>query len=315
MIIYKQLNKKGISAFLLLFLIFGKIYAQEGKELVRVCSGLNYQKLVDKLIDFKAKSTDKIEYEWYTVLEREIIPRYSEQLIEFKKYVKDAKEPHIESVYEFSVKLIKTSEGNIIFYNVLKGERSLKKESTEMLAVFKTKFDSIYHSPLNFDELFVTNIRFGKKCGINGIDPDHRLKMEKLVTSKDTATLIKWLKSATAEIQLYALEGILTLESQGMIFDQKVQNIVELIKNKQGTAFTCGGCIHYNDSISHLVEDINIKTEIDKNNISSKPKKNGLNDLFENGWFLLLILISIFAIGVRHKKNSLRINKITDSNP
>jgi len=80
--------------------------------------------------------------------------------------------------------------------------------------------------------------------------------MNQLVESKDTKTMIKWLKSTTIEIQLYAIDGILELKKAGLKFDRAVIDLIDIIANKEGSAYTCSGCTHWNQPISEIVERI-----------------------------------------------------------
>lgn len=113
-----------------------------------------------------------------------------------------------------------------------------------------------YRIDLHFEELFEEEIVYGTRCGFAGSEPRYREKVNQLIASQDTFTLIQWLKSATVEIQLYAIDGILTLKKQDVYFEPWVLQLIETIGKKQGTAYTCSGCNHWNQPISEIVEQI-----------------------------------------------------------
>lgn len=248
-----------------------ELFAQDGEKLSEYCQEFSYQAIENGLNNFQQNSTRKSTYNWHTELEREIINDYFEQMIELKKEVQDANSSGIHTVYTYKIKLIKKKSGDIAYYKVIKLENVklnekwvpteilLKENSNSKLEELKTDYKKIYSQPLNFSGLFENKIVFGSHCGIVGIKPKYRVEMNKLVESKDTLTLIKWLKSATVEIQLYAIDGILTLKKEGLVFDKSLLNLIDLIEKKEGTAYTCAGCLRWNRPINEIIKEIKHK--------------------------------------------------------
>ena len=261
---------KRISYLLLLLFILcsNGLFAQEGETLSEFCQGFSYQAIETGLNDLQKKSTAKVKYKWQTKLQRELINDFFEQIIELNKEVQDPENSSIYTVYTHKIKLIKKKEGEVTYYKVIelknvksKGEWGpteivLKEDSNKTFQQLKTDFKNAYFQPLNFDELFATDIVYGDYCGYAGMEPEFRVKMNQLVESKDTATLIAWLQSATIEVQLYAIDGILSLKQSGVEFDKTVLDLIELIGRKEGTAYTCSGCIHWKESIHQTIEKI-----------------------------------------------------------
>ncbi|MBI9062913.1 MAG: hypothetical protein JEZ14_13100 [Marinilabiliaceae bacterium] len=259
--------KRIIYILSLIFLSTG-LFAQEGEKLPEYCRNFSYKEIESGLNDFQKESTEKIAYKWHIELERELINDFIEQIIEFTKEVQDEDNPVIHTIYTHKIKLIRTKVGNVAFYKVIKlkniksngewipTEIVLKEDSNNSLKQLEIDFKNAYSQPLNFEELFVTDIVYGNHCGDAGMEPIYRDKMNKLVESKDTTTLIKWLRSATIEIQLYAIDGILTLKQEGVDFDQPILDLIELIEKKEGSAYTCSGCIHWNQPIGETIERI-----------------------------------------------------------
>ena len=258
------------STIYILSLIFWStgLFAQEGENLSVYCQNFSYQEIENGLNNFQKKSTEKITYKWRTDLERELISEFFEQIIEFTKEVQDEDNAAIHTVYTHKIKLIKTKFGKVAFYKVirLKNVKSngdwvpteivLKEDSNKILEQLKADFKNAYSQPLNFEGLFETDIVYGSHCVIAGMEPEYRVKMNELVKSKDTTTLNKWLKSTTVEIQLYAIDGILTLKQEGVEFDKQVLDLIDLIEKKEGTAYTCSGCIHWNQPINETIKRI-----------------------------------------------------------
>jgi hypothetical protein len=262
------IKMKRIIYILSLIIWSNGLFAQEGEKLSEFCQGFNYQTIENGLNDLQKKSTEKVKYKWNTELQREIINDFFEQIIVFKKDVQDPENSAIHTIYTHKIKLIKKKEGDVAYYKVIKlkniksngewvpTEIVLKEDSNSAFQQIKTDFKKVYSQPLNFEELFVTDIVYGSHCGFAGMEPEYRIKMNALVESKDTKTLIRWLNSTTVEIQLYAIDGILSLKASGKEFDQKVLDLIELIEKKEGTAYTCSGCIHWNQPINETIERI-----------------------------------------------------------
>ena len=264
--------KKIIYISSLIFLSTG-LFAQEGEKLAEYCQKFNYQAIETGLNNFQKKSTEKVEYKWHTELEREIVNDYFEQIIEFKKEVQDPENSAIHTIYTHKIKLVKKKEGDIVYYKVIKlknvksngewvpTEIIIEEKSNDKLEQFKKDYVNTYSVSLNFDELFETEIVYGNHCGFAGMEPEYRVKMNELIESKDTVTLVQWLKSATIEIQLYAIDGILTLKKEGVDFDKQVLDLIDIIEKKEGTAYTCSGCIHWNQPIDETIKRIKKKNK------------------------------------------------------
>lgn len=259
--------KSTICIFLLTILSNG-LFAQEDEKLADLCKNFSYQEIVVGLNEFQNKTTDEIGYSWRNELQRELVNGFFEQIIEFTKTVQDEENSAISSIYTHKIKLIKKKVGKVAYYKVVElvnvrlngewvpPEVLLVEDSNSTLVQLETDFKKVYSKQLSFKELFVTDIVFGSNCGFGGGQPDYKVKMNQLVKSKDTATIIEWLKSATAEIQLYAIDGILTLENSGVHFGQPVLDLIEIVSCKEGTAYTCSGCIHWHQPIDQTIERI-----------------------------------------------------------
>ena len=259
--------KRTIYILSLIFWSFG-LFAQEGEKLSVFCQNFSYQEIERGLNYFQKKSTEKITYNWQTELERELINDFFEQIIEFNKEVQDEENSAIHTVYTHKIKLIKKKDGKVSYYKIIKlknvksngdwvpTEIVLKENSNNSLKQMEIDFKKTYSHPLDYNGLFETDIVYGSHCGVVGMEPEYRIKMNQLVESKDTTTLIKWLKSTTVEIQLYAIDGILTLKNAGLYFDKSVLDLIDLIEKKEGEAYTCSGCNHWNQPINETIERI-----------------------------------------------------------
>ena len=243
------------------------LYAQkEIEEIKSYCQNFEYQELIDGLEKLKRSETKKINYRWDIILERELVNDYFEQVIEFNTdYIEEDKMTILDG-YQLKIKLLKNKIGKIAYYSIVK-MKFLESEVYPLEAIFqvdsnitltkiKNSFFDTYSKELNFKELFNERIKYGRKCSSDGSGPEARSEYNELIKSKDTSSLLKWLKSGTVEIQLYAIEGILRLQKLGITFDKKDLDLVEVIASKEGTALFCSGCSTMNDLISDTVKRI-----------------------------------------------------------
>jgi len=259
-------------------------FSQEEEKLLEYCKKFSYQELKKRLNDFEDNSTDEVKYKLSIILERELVNDYFEQIIQLNKDIQEVEKSAIHSC-KYKIKLIKKKEHELAYYKVTKiknvksngiwssQEIFLMEDSNELIEKLKTDFKNTFSEPIVFDGLFKTNIVYGKLCGFIGKEPNYRIKLKQLLEDKDTKTLIQWLKSTTVEIQLYAIEGILTLKKAGLKFDKAVLDLINIIEKKKGTAYTCDGCMHWNDPISDIVKRI-------KESFNNKiPRVNTKNDM------------------------------------
>ncbi|WP_272151055.1 hypothetical protein [Tenacibaculum aiptasiae] len=259
---------KRIIYIILLTFSFTGVFAQEEEKLYTFCKNFRYQEIEDGLNDFQKKSTNKIKYQWQNLLERELVNDFFEQNIKFTKSVKIEGTTSNYTLYNYNLKLIKKKDGKIAFYklirlkNIKSKEKWIPKEiilsqnSNQMMRKLESKFEEVYSYPLNHNELFESEIVYGRVCGHVRGTPEYRRKLTRLIKLKDTKSLVKWLKSTVVEIQLYAIDGILTLKKDGVIFDKSVFKLIDIISNKKGIAKTCRRCIYGGEFIKVIVEKI-----------------------------------------------------------
>ena len=244
-------------------------FSQDENNIVKACENFNYTKLKNNLELYKNKSNEKIKFYWEIKLEREIIDEYQEQIILFWKEVQNENNKYISAITTYKIRLLKKNN-EILFYKISETnnmfdtgenvkERFVFKNSTNKLQNFKDAYRETYKTELDFKQLFETKIVYGDKCRIVGMNTIFRTKLNKLVKEKDTETLIKWLKSPTTEIQLYAIDGILELKNKGREFDKKIDVLITIVENKKGSANICSGCNYWNRNITEIVTQIKNK--------------------------------------------------------
>ncbi|AEA44098.1 hypothetical protein [Fluviicola taffensis] len=268
-----MLREKLVAIALTTLVFCSTVFAQgEEEKLLSFCQNFDSFELENGLNCLKPNSTKRITYHWDSKLERELVKGFFEQIIEFNIERNQEWNTGKPTIRKYEISLLKKKDGKIAYYKIIRFEEMeddesvectrtisqifLKEESNNELKVLKASFQKTYHTPLDFNALFEAGIVYGTHCGFGGSEPEYRQKMNELVRSKNKDGLINWLKSPVAEIQLYAIDGILTLKESGIKFNRCIFKMIDAVSKKKGFAHSCGGCEYSNESISSLIESI-----------------------------------------------------------
>ena len=225
-----------------------------------------YSDLSDYIDGLLEQSTKKNIFSFKSIIDREITSGYHEFKIEISQSVADEEATGVYNVDYYFVSIIRL-KNTIIHYSI--EEKIYEQDSTgkwkKKYQLVKADIDSIgyhnlentyfdiYNSALNFDELFTDSILYGSRCGIGGQNPEYREKLNLIIRNKDKKELKKWLVNATAELQLYAIDGILTLSKKGVRFKNDTYELIGIIIKKEGYVNTCSGCIRMKRTIKDEV--------------------------------------------------------------
>ncbi len=228
--------------------------------------------LMTYLEGLRDQSTDDVEYGYSTKIHREIVAGYIESKYEIKQSTLNKGIGRSWIVDRFKISIINL-ENKIVFYridevkylenligNMVQTPILIKQSKViERYQYFEKSFLNTYGAPLNFDDLFVDNIVYGSICGFGGQDPKYREELNLFIEKKDKIALLKWLSSATTELQIYAIDGILSLSKKGVRFKAETYETIKLISQKEGDVYTCSGCTHWNRPIKEIVRTIFVK--------------------------------------------------------
>jgi hypothetical protein len=123
---------------------------------------------------------------------------------------------------------------------------------------FTLNYEEVYHAPFNFEDLFSEDMNsiYGFSCGMGGGLISFRKEINDYVAKKDTNAITTWLSSAKPVLQLYAIDGILTLKEKGIHFEAYVYEMIQIISIKEGYVSTCSGCEVMPTSIQVISEAI-----------------------------------------------------------
>lgn len=242
--------RKNHFPLLVILFLFTKLYGQ-GKQVV----ANTQQALSSKdFATLQSKIDSQPGAHWECL--RDITKDFKEGVLLFGYTIKDKDNPAMGTDYNFRVNLI-TSKKIILYYELSEQKYNQKDDdwiphykticnfkNDSLYTILKTSFKSIFSTDLDTTELFLTDIVFGNRCGMAGIAPKERQDIDNLVDKKDKKSILKWLKSANSEKQVYAIDGLYQLKLKGIKLTRKELEMIKFIKAKQGTINICSGCIH-----------------------------------------------------------------------
>lgn len=258
---------KKITVLLLFFAVFQGNAQNVLDELKSILLQNNYFLFEKYCYDLKHNFSDDYSVIINELVSREILEQYHESYFEIDEtHWKDGERVDHKT---FNIRIISNCD-TILFYEVAE-EKSHKnsdgKWSTEetvqitrsnaaSLRTFKQEYLDAYHAQFDKDHLFVKNITFGYSCGLGGGPLKLRKQLREFVEMRDTVAILDWLSCGTAELQLYAIDGVLALKHYGFHFEAYIYDIMKLISIKEGSVNSCFGCEFGPSSISHLAAEI-----------------------------------------------------------
>jgi hypothetical protein len=256
------MNKQLLTILIVLFgtsILFGQVQRDVNKVLASK-DFVAFKKYADNL----SSRENRISSYWECL--RDLTTDFQEGVFIFEKSVPNKNNPAISSVYSFSVNLI-TTKTTIVYYKL--SEKKNKKVGTDWKSYYelidnfkddkafekvKSTFKSTFQSDLNENELFVTDFVYGSHCGFAGVNPKGRQQIDNWVAEKNKAELLKWLKSANTEKQVYAVDGLLQLKKSGIKLTDKEKKIIKFICSKNGTLYVCSGCMYNPQDIGSVTK-------------------------------------------------------------
>lgn len=256
-----------------------------------------------------------VHLSWETL--RSIVEEYQEGIIKIEEYVpaNDGTGGSIINNYRvyllankdkvFYHKFIKTVLKNTGSENWEKNVETIDSltDKTEY-ASFESSFKQTYGDTLNPNDLFLTTIVYGGHCGMAGSNPEYMEQLNFLLLNNEVTEIRKWLKSANAEKQLYAIRGYRILVNQGYVTTDEEKRVIAVVEQKKGTVSTCSGCLFMDETFQEVVSEINsipieyLKPE--QTNLSYptfKKKSNSKKKSFSNWGLFAVGVTSIATIG------------------
>lgn len=198
---------------------------------------------------------------------RNIVGDYQEAVIKTEEFMPARDVAGGSVIYNYSISLLASKETIFYYkYTVVWSEGPDHSRQCERLidkftdsssyADFENAFNETYKATLNTDDLFLTSIVYGDDCGFAGQPTKYSAKLSLLLENEDTGELRRWLKSANAEKQLYAIGGYKLLASKGYRLTDEEKRILTIVKQKEGTVSTCSGCSYGEETFQDVVRNI-----------------------------------------------------------
>ena len=103
------------------------------------------------------------------------------------------------------------------------------------------------------------NAQYGYSCGFGGIPLPLREEVDSLIEHKKQWQLAQWLYSEDITKSVYAAEGLIRLQNDGIeLTNTQIRKIKEL-KNSEAKVMTCNGCLIGEDSIKNVLSKFLLK--------------------------------------------------------
>ncbi len=257
--------------------LFNKDYSQEEAKLVQdtivsLCKSMKLMTLFNGLESFQLRSVDPDSVSYQVALSdgRTIVNDFKEYELTFSVIKMLEKDPLVEFPYRFLINIICLKDQIVEFkvtnYFHIKlnknwQERTVQldirdNQNIQLVQELRTQYSSEYNKLYSGIPILGSNVVYGSHCGIGGTQPSYRKSQETLIAMRDLKNLKRWLKSEIVEIQLYGIDGLLTLRDEGMTLDKQTIRLIHTIGTKEGMATTCSGCSYSNRSIKELVVQI-----------------------------------------------------------
>lgn len=156
--------------------------------------------------------------------------------------------------YDFTNNCENEYHPNPIFMNLFCQIPNLYKNEIKYQKLQK-RFRNAFGS--NFSHTaFWSGATFGVSCGEFGGPTDEMSKIAKLIISKNTTELLKYLTSSSTAMQLYGYYGFYKLKKKNYVLPNEIARIMTLIENKKGEIRACDGCDHSNQEIQWIIENL-----------------------------------------------------------
>lgn len=205
----------------------------------------------------------------YWELLRDLTPDFQEGVFIVEKTVPDEHNPNVSLTSSFKVKLL-AGKTQIVSYEL--SEQKYRKvadqweayeetiagfEDTPLIEELNASFRTLFHTELNAQDLFSTELVYGEHCGFAAMYPEGRYQIIQFVKNGNREELLKWLKSPNSEKQVYAVDGLFQLYKQGTQPTQEELDIIAFVRHKNGRIQVCQGCLHTKNEIRSVLVKFN----------------------------------------------------------
>lgn len=231
---------------------------QKIKSLLRQGDFQGFKTYIDSA--YKAKDTSAT---WELL--RTVVSDYQEGVVGIHEMGSLGSPTSPKLYFLYSLHVIASKE-KIIFYELKRKNLNTQPDATfeteesfrndKAYTAFEASFRNVYHVPIELNDLFQTSIVYGDHCGIAGTNPSYLQELNINVKARKISEINKWLKSANAEKQLYAVRGYRWLTSQGYELTDEEKEILTIVQQKDVAVNVCRGCSFGNEEFRSIISEI-----------------------------------------------------------
>lgn len=199
------------------------------------------------------------------MIDREVVANVNEEVLTLHENIYTDSNSSAHQVNEYRLQLL-TEDTLIIFYN-LSRKTSKYNEPTKYVVVdsfsnlsklkdFADSFFNNYHAVLKKEDLFNISSVFGTNCDYAGSPTELFLELLEIKESRNYKKLDEWLASASVERQLMAIWGLHNFKQIFPKMTSEQKRLIDLIKQKKGSANVCYGCSYTSSKICDIIKRI-----------------------------------------------------------
>ena len=246
-----------IHSFLFLLILSFQSYSQNliEADLLKKCKENRLSSITNLIESYLRKKDVKREYFYYIKVHDELVDSYYQTSIVFSEHIFLTKEPGYTTT-DYTINIIHKND-TAIFWNLFLNrtkpiERSqfgtvvaddnllISKDSSKSeVQKLKDGYKAVYNYNLVTSKLFKSDDSFGYKCGFAYTKPKPRITLDQLVSNDADQVILNWLKSPNVVYQLYALDGLHTMQKSNYTLDEPTQEIIKNIYKKKGVVKVC----------------------------------------------------------------------------
>lgn len=260
------MNRKYLAILLTVLLWTGNVRAQIQDDVLAALESRNFTAFKE-FSDSLSNREKGIRSYWELL--RDLTPDFREGVFIVEKTVPDEHNPNISSTSLFRVKIL-AGKTQIVFYEL--SEQKYRKvadqwesvdetiagfEDTLLIEELNYSFRALFRADLDEKDLFSNELVYGEHCGFAGTYPEGRYEIMQFVKSGNKEELLKWLRSANSEKQVYAVDGLYQLCKKGAKLTEEELRMIAFVMHKNGRIQVCHGCIHSKDDIKVILAKFN----------------------------------------------------------
>jgi hypothetical protein len=233
------------------------------KNILELCQAMDYTNLQTGLKKLERDPPQpNVRYSLKTLLNNELCSDFWQESRSVEVLISDSLNPLDFKLVIYQLNLIRHNNV-IIYFKINELQEQSKKvinfwydKNLDSMNSLLARFVELNGYNLVKEDLFQYGEVYGLRCGIHGTLPSLRKRFLEIMENQDMNQLNAWLRSVVIEKQVYAFEGLIELQQEGIGLDADTLQLMLLLKNKKGQIMYCDGNKKKLVGIDHAIKPI-----------------------------------------------------------